>query len=91
MWLAHPRAKLHLDVAIPPDRQNVKTRFAPNITKYGRLLRGFSAVVLLVGSGFGFTVSVWLGLVLFAVGVFTLFEAVRGWCVLRACGIKTRL
>jgi len=24
-------------------------------------------------------------------GVFVLFEALRGWCVLRACGIKTRL
>jgi len=24
-------------------------------------------------------------------GGFVLFEALRGWCVLRACGIKTRL
>jgi hypothetical protein len=24
-------------------------------------------------------------------GAFVLFEAARGWCALRACGIKTRL
>jgi hypothetical protein len=23
-------------------------------------------------------------------GVFCLFEALRGWCVARACGLKTR-
>jgi hypothetical protein len=26
-----------------------------------------------------------------ACGGFVLFEALRGWCALRACGIKTRL
>ena len=35
--------------------------------------------------------SVWLGLVLAASGAFVLFEALRGWCALQACGIKTRL
>jgi hypothetical protein len=49
------------------------------------------ALALLVGAGFGFRLSMWLGLVLAACGVFVLFEALRGWCAMRACGIKTRL
>jgi len=24
-------------------------------------------------------------------GVFSLYEAVRGWCIMRACGIKTKI
>lgn len=46
---------------------------------------------LLVGAGLGVFLSVWLGAVLAAAGAFVLFEALRGWCVLRACGLKTRL
>ena len=54
-------------------------------------MRALGALALLLGAGFGFFVSVWLGAVLAVSGVFVLFEAVRGWCVLRACGLKTRL
>ena len=43
------------------------------------------------GAGFGFAVSWWLGGVLLASAVFVAFEALRGWCALRACGIKTKL
>lgn len=56
-----------------------------NIDNKGRLVRSFGALALLVCAGFGFTFSVWLGLVLFASGLFVAFEAVRGWCALRAC------
>jgi hypothetical protein len=28
---------------------------------------------------------------LVAAGGFAFYEAVRGWCVMRACGIKTKL
>ena len=49
------------------------------------------AFAWLVGAGFGFTVSVWLGIALLTSGVFVAFEALRGWCALRACGIKTKL
>jgi len=69
----------------------MKPFFSRNIDNPGRLVRGLVALVLLVGAGFGFTVSVWLGLGLLAAGVFVGFEALRGWCVMRACGIKTRL
>ncbi|MEI7731331.1 MAG: YgaP-like transmembrane domain [Verrucomicrobiota bacterium] len=68
----------------------MKPRFERNISNSGRLLRGGCALALLVGAGFGFVESVWLGVVLGAMGMFVLFEALRGWCALRACGIKTK-
>ena len=69
----------------------MKPRFSRNIDNKGRLVRGLGALALLVGAGFGFTVSAWLGIALLASGVFVTFEALRGWCALRACGIKTKL
>ena len=68
----------------------MKPFFAPNIGSQGRLLRGLGALGLFVGAWFAFGVSTWLGIVLLALGGFALFEALRGWCGLRACGIKTR-
>jgi hypothetical protein len=68
----------------------MKPIFSRNITNKGRLLRGLGALALFVGAGFGFTVSSWLGVALLASGLFVGFEALRGWCVLRACGIKTK-
>ena len=69
----------------------MKPFFSRNIGSKGRLIRGFIAFALLVGAGFGFVVSTWLGAALVSSGVFVAFEALRGWCALRACGIKTRL
>ena len=69
----------------------MKPIFSRNIDNKGRLVRGLGALALLVGAGFGFTVSPWLGLVLLASGAFVAFEALRGWCALRACGIQTKL
>jgi hypothetical protein len=69
----------------------MKPFFARNIGGTGRLVRGLAALAMLVGAGFGFFVSVWLGVGLAVGGGFVLFEALRGWCVLRACRIRTRL
>ena len=69
----------------------MKTFFTRNIDNRGRLIRGLGAMVLLVSAGFCFSASVWLGAGLLAAGMFVAFEALRGWCFLRACGIKTRL
>ena len=69
----------------------MKGLFSPNIGNKGRIVRGCGALVLLVCAGFGFTISVWLGAVLLGAGAFVLFESLRGWCALRACGIKTKL
>jgi len=69
----------------------MKKFFAPNITTAGRVVRaiwGFG----LIAAGLLFFHSKWwacLGFVLF--GLFALYEAMRGWCIMRACGIKTRM
>jgi hypothetical protein len=68
----------------------MKTVCRPNLDRRGRWLRGFLAVLLLAGGAVGFFVSPWLGLILAGPGAFVLFEALRGWCALRACGVKTR-
>jgi len=69
----------------------MKPSFSRNLDNRGRLVRGLGALALLVGAGFGFTVSAWLGGALLVAGVFVAFEAWRGWCALRACGIRTKL
>jgi hypothetical protein len=67
----------------------MKPFFSPNINRLGRLVRGLGALALFVGAAFGFTI--WLGIALLTSGCFVAFEAARGWCALRACGIKTKL
>ncbi|HXG46248.1 MAG TPA: YgaP-like transmembrane domain [Methylomirabilota bacterium] len=69
----------------------MKPRFTPNISTKGRMVRGLCALSLLVASGAGFPVSPWLGFFLLFSAIFVAFEAIRGWCLLRACGIKTKL
>jgi hypothetical protein len=69
----------------------MKSMFRRNINNKGRFVRGLGALALLAAAGFVFTFSVWLGLVLFVAGAFVAFEALRGWCALRACGIRTKL
>ena len=68
----------------------MKPLFSSNIGKTNRLARSLGALALLVGAGFGFCVAVWLVAVVAGLGGFVLFEALRGWCVMRACGIRTR-
>jgi apolipoprotein N-acyltransferase len=66
--------------------------FSPNIGLKGRILRGGGALFLLLAAA-----VLWfregpflLILLLTAAGGFTAYEALRGWCVARACGIKTK-
>lgn len=65
--------------------------FAPNIERNGRLVRGIAGLLLLAGGIVALFFMWWLGLILLASAAFVLFEALRGWCFMRACGIKTRL
>jgi hypothetical protein len=69
----------------------MKPFFSRNLSNTGRLVRDLGALTLLIGAGIGSFVSLSLGVALAVSGGFVLFEALRGWCVLRACGIKTRL
>ena len=62
--------------------------FGRNINGTGRLIRGLLGVVLMIAT---ICCSAWWARMLFGIAaIFVLFEAVRGWCVMRACGIKTR-
>ena len=63
----------------------------PNITKPGRTARLILGLGLLVGAGLAFFWNLWAALGGLTVAIFVLFEAARGWCLFRACGIKTRL
>ena len=69
----------------------MKPFFSPNLERKGRIVRALSGAVLLVAGVAFWPSSLWAGIALLASGGFVLFEAFRGWCLLRACGIKTKL
>ena len=65
--------------------------FQPNISHRGRMARGvIGALCLIAGIVVAGDISLW-GLVLVSAGLFAIFEAVTRWCVLRACGIRTKI
>ena len=65
--------------------------FRPNIRKQGRIARGvIGALCLVAGIIVSGDVSLW-GLILVGAGIFAIYEAMSGWCLARACGIKTKI
>jgi hypothetical protein len=64
--------------------------FTPNIGRKGRVIRAVIGLVFFVAAIFCGQSIWWAGLLLGAGAAFTWFEAARGWCAARACGIKTR-
>ena len=69
----------------------MKNYFARNIETEGRAVRGLAALVLLLTAIVPFQLSILLRLIFLVSGLFVLFEALRGWCALRACGVKTKM
>ena len=66
--------------------------FDPNIGRAGRIARAIYGVTLMAGGVAACCYwSAWAGAALIVFGAFALYEAFRGWCIMRACGIKTRL
>ena len=61
----------------------------PNIDTQGRKARGGFGILFLLLAGCLFPATGTLSLVFLLVGLFSLFEAWKGWCAVRACGIKT--
>jgi hypothetical protein len=57
----------------------------------GRWARGAVALIFGAAAFIVIPFSRRLSLILFFAALFTIFEAVRGWCVLRACGIRTQV
>ena len=64
------------------------TFFAPNIGTSGRIARGLSGLATLAAGWYSREHPA-VGVALALGGGFMLFEALRGWCLARACGLKT--
>jgi Inner membrane protein YgaP-like, transmembrane domain len=65
--------------------------FQPNISHHGRMARGVIGALCLIAGMIVVDYQLWLGLVFVAAGLFAIFESIRGWCLVRACGLKTKI
>jgi hypothetical protein len=63
--------------------------FEPNIGAKGRVARALGAVLLLAAAFYIRESHGWLALALACGGGLCAFQALRGWCLLRACGFRT--
>ena len=63
--------------------------FRPNLDRHGRMARGVIGALCLIAGIIVCDYSLW-GLVLVVPGLFAIFEAAARWCVVRACGIRTK-
>jgi hypothetical protein len=64
--------------------------FRPNLDRQGRMARGvLGALCLIAGVIVAGDYTLW-GLLLVIPGLFAIFESVSNWCIMRACGIKTK-
>ncbi|MBU6410209.1 MAG: DUF2892 domain-containing protein [Verrucomicrobia bacterium] len=69
----------------------MRSFFKPNLDRTGRMVRGVvGGLCLVAGTIVGGDYLWWAGVILVAAGFFSLFEAIRGWCLLRACGLRTK-
>jgi hypothetical protein len=57
----------------------------------GRIARGITGSILLIIGIILADETLWASIPLVVIGLFCMFEAVRGWCFLRACGVRTKL
>jgi hypothetical protein len=64
--------------------------FKRNIGYGSRLGRGVMGTLVLIAGIVMADFELWLCLVLVALGLLALFEAVRGWCPARACGLRAK-
>lgn len=64
--------------------------FRPNLDRTGRMARGVVGGLCLIAGIIVCDISLW-GLVLVVPGLIAILEAVSNWCIMRACGIRTKL
>jgi len=65
--------------------------FRPNLKRQGRIARGVVGTICLITGIILVDFILWLGLIFVAAGLFAIFESLRGWCLVRACGIRTKI
>ncbi|MBN2369155.1 MAG: DUF2892 domain-containing protein [Vicinamibacteria bacterium] len=61
----------------------------PNIERPGRIARGALGASLVIIGAVALLQAPLLGVALIAVGAFSIFQGASGWCVLRACRLRT--
>ena len=71
-------------------KKNEQNRLVSNIDNKGRLFRASGAVAFAIAAGVFFPKSTAVAAGLTLASAFLAFEAARGWCALRACGVKTK-
>ena len=64
--------------------------FSPNIGFHGRLARGVLGAIALIAGIIMADFQLWICLVLVAIGLFGIVEAVSGWCLARACKVRSK-
>ncbi len=70
----------------------MKNFFKSNIDHQGRLVRGILGMLFLIAGVLFVFYGKWIiGWILIVSGLFMTIEAASKWCVVRACGIKTKL
>ncbi len=65
--------------------------FQPNIKRQGRIARGVIGALCLIAGIILVDFKLWLGLIFVVAGLFAIYEALSGWCLARACGLKTKI
>ena len=65
--------------------------FKPNIDHRGRIARGVIGSICLICGIITVDFVLWAGLILVVAGLFAIYEAIQGWCLARACGIRTKM
>jgi hypothetical protein len=69
----------------------VSSFFRSNIKRQGRIARGVIGTLCLIAGIILVDFKLWLGLIFVVAGLFAIIEALSGWCLARACGIKTKI
>jgi hypothetical protein len=70
----------------------VSNFFRSNIDRNGRIARGvLGSLCLIAGIIVAGDIKWWAGLFLVVPGLFAIIEAMSGWCLVRACGVKTKI
>ncbi len=64
--------------------------FNPNIDRKGRIVRLIFGLLCVVAGLLLARYSRWACGAVLAFGAFAFYEAFRGWCLMRACGFKTK-
>jgi hypothetical protein len=64
--------------------------FKPNLNFRGRMARGVIGTLCLIAGIVLVDYRLWLGLIFVVAGLFAMIEAVARWCVVRACGVRTK-